>query len=120
MSFLTQGRWSRPALALGFDPLAVVQRAIVTGLVQPAAAPARPARRSVSGVKRARKRHPELAHLSGNALRVAWNRKRRAVWRAAGLTSEGKPPRNQKHPDLRGLRGRAYVQAWRAKRKAKP
>ncbi|MEY4375713.1 MAG: hypothetical protein RJB26_263 [Pseudomonadota bacterium] len=119
MSFLTQGKWTRPALALGFDPVAVAQRALVTGAIKlgnaPASAPVSP---SPKPTRRGRRlRHPDMAHLKGNAYRVEWNRRHRAALVRAGLTTEGKPRTNRRHPQLRGLKGRAYLKAWQALQK---
>lgn len=118
MSFLTQGKWTRPALALGFDPVAVAQRAIVTGAIKvKELAVASPAPRPPKARQPRRLRHPDMAHLKGNAYRVEWNRRHRAALIRAGLTTEGKPRTNRRHPQLRGLKGRAYLKAWQALQK---
>lgn len=94
MSFLTQGKFARPALGvarLGFDPVALVQRALVTGLLTapPAARPAPLPRKTPAQLMR------EL----------------RARRKAAGLTREGKTPGrfNLKHPRFKGLPRREYL-----------
>lgn len=103
MSFLTQGKFARPALGvarLGFDPVALVQRALVTGLLTapPAARPA-PVPRKARVVRRPRKTPAQLM------------RELRARRKAAGLTREGKTPGrfNLKHPRFKGLPRREYL-----------
>ena len=97
MSFLQQGKWNRPALVLGFDPLAVVQRALVTGALK-TAAPA------------PKKKPAQLM------------RELRARRKAAGLTREGKPRRKflKVHPELRGLPRREYLTRFMRLRRGKP
>lgn len=97
-SFLTRGRYSRPALTLGFDPREVVRRAIITGRLQPAPpATPEPVKRPVG---RPAKYHTEAEREA--ALKAAYAR--------ADARRKGQPaPLLYTHrPELAGLKGRAY------------
>lgn len=97
MSFLTQGKWSRAALILGFEPLAVVQRALVTGALKTP--------------------EPESKKTPAQLMREL-----RARRKAAGLTAVGKPKRKflKVHPELRGLSRREYLTRFARLRRGQP
>lgn len=86
-SFLTRGRYAKPALmvaALGFDPVAVVRRAVLSGRLpdpERCAVRRRPRVPLDPSVKAARKAARHLAYM----------RRARAANAARGLTQDGKP-----------------------------
>ena len=117
MSFLTKGKWNRPAMVLGFDPVALVQRAMVTGLLPkpgaPASTPALRVRQPKAGLETGAPPKKNPAQLM---------RELRARRKAAGLTREGKPKTkfNKVHPELRGLPRREYLTRFMRLRRGKP
>ena len=101
-SFLTQGRYAKPALmiaALGFDPVAVVRRAVLSGrLPDPAKCgrlpdPAKCGQRARQPV-RVRVSAAEQAKRKA-AYHLAYTRRARAANVARGLTQDGTPRKYQ-------------------------
>ena len=118
-SFLTQGRWSRPALVLGFDPAEVVRRAVVNGTllkVGPTCGRPRPSNQTTESAPSAAL--PQAAKKTPAQLM----RDLRARRKAAGLTSDGKPKRKflKVHPELSGLPRREYLTRFMRMRRGKP
>lgn len=101
-SFLQSGQWAKPAFALGFDPKAVVQRAIVTGMVSVSGEPQGPGWREVAKARTRASMRTARAHRSA----------------AGKAVSTGQPLRNQRHPELRGLDRKEYLKAYCKKRRA--
>lgn len=98
MSFLQQGRWSRPVLALGFDPREVVRQAVLNGTL-PTVVPN--VRKGGRGIK-----------YRTEAERLAARKDAKTRWiarhLAAGLTVTGKPLQVTRRPELRGLPPKEY------------
>lgn len=112
MSFLTQGQWNRPALtisppreaarrALGFDPVELVRRAVISGKLPPV--PVAPTRVPLSA---------EEARRRKLAAQADCMRALRAQRQAAGLTATGKPLQVKFHPELTGLPRKEYRRRW--------
>lgn len=92
-SFLTQGRYAKPALmiaALGFDPVAVVRRAVLSGRLPDPAQCGQRARQPV----RVRMSAEEKAKRKA-AYHLAYTRRARAANVARGLTQDGTPRKYQ-------------------------